>query len=336
MLLLGEIFGIAGLLSLYRVDASFILEDTFPDSLNHQFASLSQFNDHSCPLEQSVMMQDIMSGLLTATAPNIQREQGYRVPFIVNCSVLFYSEVEQIICDTGFSNVKTLLPYVGNEALPSTEVSFLHKGNILKTSMVVGLEPLQHPQVLYWLYFKLPPTGSESTEHSLSLSYTTTKHLTNTQEETTSQSISIESSDTASLLETESIDKTISESDALSSTNTESETNTPLYSLSTSPSQTGTSSRTWSKSSTQTPSSSLSVFLRTHSLSGTDTFSQSVSLSSSQTFSQSLTQSNTVQLQNATIWSSSAYADATNQTGRYVIANPGINATVQDTLTGLI
>ncbi len=336
--LLGEIFSIAGLLTLYRVDASFVLEEEFSDSLNQHFANLSQFNNTSCPFETSVMMQEVMSDLLEVTATNIQKEPSYRLPFIANCSVFFDSKIDQIICDTEFANVQTLLSYEGNMPLLATEASFLHKGNILKTSMVVGLEPIQHPQVLYWLYFKLPATQTASQTNLLSL--TITPSITITDSNSGSRSTSIENSDsiTVSEIETWSFNKkTTSESDSLLSISIVSESNTPLYSLSTSASHTGTSSRTLSQSSTQTSSSSLSIVLReTPSISGAHTASSSQTESSSQTVSHSLTQSNTLQLQNTTIWSSSAYADATNQTGRYVIVNPGVNATVEDTLTGLI
>ncbi len=297
--LLGEIFVVASLLSQYRVDASFVLQEDFSDSLNRQFANLSQFNDTSCPFETSVMMQEVMSDLLAVTAINIQKEPSYRLPFIANCSVFFDSKIDQIICDTEFVNVQTLLSYEGNMPLPATEASFLHKGNILKTSMVVGLEPLQHPQVLYWLYFKLSSTQTGSQTDSLAITTSSSFTITDSNSDSRSTSamhsktpsITIHKSETLTKSTTTSLDY---ESQSLSKLSTASETNTIMSSVSTSSSKTGTSSLTFSQSPTQLP------------------------------------------LQNATIWSSSAYADATNQTGRYVIVNPGVNATVEDTLTGLI
>ncbi len=263
-MLLGEIFFIAGILSQYRVDASFVLEEEFSDSLNQQFADLSQFNDSSCPLETSVIVGNAMNSLLSATAANIQESSGYRLPFIVNCSVVFYSKIDQIICDTEFANVQTLLPYEGNVALPTIEASFLHKGNILKTSMVVGLEPWQHPQVLYWLYFKLPPTQSESQTNSLAMT-TITEVYSNTKSITGSNSETLTKSDTSSLYFTES--------QSLSSTSTVSLRKTE------------TSSQKFSQSSTQTPSVSLSF---------SDGLSASLSMSESPSDSQSLTQSETL------------------------------------------
>ena len=96
-MLLGEVFFIAGLLAQYRVDASFVVQEEFSDSLNQQFADLSQFNDSSCPLETGIVVQNAMNGLLSATTANIQESPGYRLPFIVNCSVFFDSKIDQII-----------------------------------------------------------------------------------------------------------------------------------------------------------------------------------------------------------------------------------------------
>ncbi len=313
--LLGEIFFIAGLLSQYRVDASFVLQDTFSDSLNEHFANLSQFNDTSCPFETGVMMQEMMSDLLAVTAINIQKEPGYRLPFIANCSVFFDSKIDQIICDTEFANVQTLLSYEGNMPLPATEASFLHKGNILKTSMVVGLEPLQHPQVLYWLYFKLPPTQTESQTNLLSLTITPSITITDSNSDSRStsamhsktQSITIHKSETLTKSATTSLDF---ESQSLSKLSTASETNTIMSSVSTSLSHTGTSSLTLSKSFTQTPSVSLS-------------FSDEASISQS---------CSVPPLQNVTMWSPLAYAEATNQDRRYLVAC----SIVIDTFTNLM
>ena len=296
-MLLGEIFSIAGLLTLYRVDASFVVQETFSDSLNEQFANLSQFNDSSCPFETSTTIRNAMHDLLSATAANIQESPGYRLPFIVNCSVFFVSKVDNIICDTEFVNVQTLLSYEGNKELPATEASFLHKGNILKTSMVVGLEPLQHPQVLYWLYFKLPPTQTASQTNLLSLTHPSSVTITdsNSKSDSTSathintQSITIHKSETLTKSDTASLGF---ESQSLSRLNTISETNTNLDSLSTSPSKTGTSSRT---------------------------LSQSLSCS-------------VPPLQEVAMWSSLAYEDFTNQMGRYIVAC----AIVIDTFTNLM
>ncbi len=296
-MLLGEIFSIAGLLTLYRVDASFVVQETFSDSLNEQFANLSQFNDSSCPFETSTTIRNAMHDLLSATAANIQELPGYRLPFIVNCSVFFVSKVDNIICDTEFVNVQTLLSYEGNKELPATEASFLHKGNILKTSMVVGLEPLQHPQVLYWLYFKLPPTQTASQTNLLSLTHPSSVTITdsNSKSDSTSathintQSITIHKSETLTKSDTASLGF---ESQSLSRLNTISETNTNLDSLSTSPSKTGTSSRT---------------------------LSQSLSCS-------------VPPLQEVAMWSSLAYEDSTNQMGRYIVAC----AIVIDTFTNLM
>ncbi len=266
-MLLGEIFFIAGILSQYRVDASFVLEEEFSDSLNQQFANLSQFNDSSCPFDTSTTIRNAMHDLLSATAANIKESPGYRLPFIVNCSVFFYSKIDQIICDTEFINVQTLQLYEGNIALPAVEANFLHKGNILKTSMVVALEPLQHPQVLYWLYFKLLPTQTESQTNSLAMT-TITEVYSNT------KSIALSNSETLTKLDTSSLR-------SLSSTST--------MSLS----KTETSSQKFSQSFTQTPSVSLSF---SDGVSASLSMSESPSDSStvSVLFQKSLTQSETL------------------------------------------
>ena len=121
-------------LSSFDGQASFVLQDDFPETLHQQVASLAQFEGKPYSPEESTSMKEIMSALLTITAPHIEESAGYRMPFIVNCSVFFFTQIEKIICDLEFEEVyESTATCEAERQFPTGYLGPLRKNHILQT-----------------------------------------------------------------------------------------------------------------------------------------------------------------------------------------------------------
>ncbi|MBH1989488.1 MAG: DUF1566 domain-containing protein [Myxococcaceae bacterium] len=295
------------------VQAGFVLREGFSEVLSQQFSNLTQLKNQTSSLSKELVTQNAMRGLWSLIGPHLQALPGCcKKPFSSNCSVFFDAEIDEVVCDAQFEEVQAISTSCeAEQRFPVGYLAQLHKSNILQTRIVVGLAPVQHPQVMYWLYDKLPPTLSQSVTQSNSMSGRNTQTGTDSASpmNSTTDSVGPTSSFTESLLSSRSV--------SFSSTATESLT--PSHSVA-------------------TESANLS-----HSLSGSTVPCTSESLSHSQTlsstqypsFSSSLSPSAPV------VWNpewadwqvtTGVYRDNANQTGRYFESVPGV---ITDQMTGL-
>ncbi|MBH1989542.1 MAG: DUF1566 domain-containing protein [Myxococcaceae bacterium] len=159
---------ITGLLLSPDVQAQgFVLQNGFSEFLNQQFSNLTQLKNQTDFLQEKLAAQNAMKGLLVLIAPHIEALSDYKKPFSSNCSVFFDSEIDQVACDAQFTDIQKVSDSCrAEQQFPSSYLAQLHKSNILQMQTVVGLDPVQHPQVMYWLYYKLPPTPSPSVSTS--------------------------------------------------------------------------------------------------------------------------------------------------------------------------
>ena len=348
-MLLGELLVAVGVISYYQAEGLIVFEDDFSSGLDEQFAELFLFNDTICPAKDTGILQEAVSSILTIAAPSVQAEQDFKMPFMVNCSLYFDNKVEKIICDTQYRAVEALDDNDHIDGLLDSDITYLHKGNIFKSFVVVGLPPISHPQVHTKVYFKLPPTESSTKSDSATKSHTQTlseggesKSQENSDTTSATSLFSLSSSKTVSnsetIIPTPSYTQMLSESQGVSYTT--SATLTPSKDLSITNSESisliesDSATRVETKSHTQTLSNSD----ESKSQESSDTVSalSTFSLSSSKAASNTETIIPTISLAKLMRWSLSAYADATNQGGRYNIVNPGANAIVNDMLTSLM
>lgn len=153
MRLLCAMFVAISLLS-FEAMASFVLQGNFPEFLNQQFLNLTRLKES---------LSDATSGLLSLAASHIETSPGYRKPFAVNCSVFFHDKIDQVVCDVAFENVQdATTSCTASRQLSAANLEQLRKNHIFQMRTAVGLNPLEHPQVMYWLYFRLPHTVSAS------------------------------------------------------------------------------------------------------------------------------------------------------------------------------
>ncbi len=298
-MLLGEIIALTSLLAYYGAEAAFTLQDNF-ESLDEDFSDLSaDLSTDKCSTINATYTS--LSKLIALIFPIIQEQEGFKIPFGVNCSVYFNTEIREIYCSTQFDNVQSL-SYEGEVGLPEVENQFISRDNILITNIVVGLVPKEHPHILYWMYPRTTATITESIKQSISISNDLTDSDIKSSTQTSNQ--------------TATSSKPVSHSDSVQATNSISKSIDATFSTSDEESLTQTSSQT---------------VTNTASISDVNSQSSSISNMNSQTTTKSCS---LISFVNVTKWSISSYMDATNQPERYIIDD--CNHVVQDKLTGLI
>ncbi|MBH1989428.1 MAG: DUF1566 domain-containing protein [Myxococcaceae bacterium] len=268
------------------VQAGFVLRDGFSEVLSQQFSNLTQLKNQTSSLSKELVTQNAMRGLWFLIGPHLEALPGCcKKPFSSNCSVFFDAEIDQVVCDAQFEEVQAISTSCeAEQRFPVGYLAQLHKSNILQTRIVVGLAPVQHPQAMYWLYDKLPPTLSQSVTQSNSIS----GHSAQTDTDSASPMNSTTGSVSPSSL-TESL----------------------------------LSSRSVSFSPTVTPSLAPSHSVGTESLSHSQTLSSTQYPSFSTSLSPSSPVVWNPEWANWDV-ATGAYRDATNQTGRYNESIPGI------------
>ncbi|MBH2006378.1 MAG: DUF1566 domain-containing protein [Myxococcaceae bacterium] len=152
-----------------------MLQNSFSEFLSQQFSNLTQLKNQTSSLSKELVTQNAMRGLWAFIGPHLEALPGYKKPFSSNCSVFFDVEIDQVVCDAQFEEVQEISTSCkAEQPFPVGYLTQLHKSNILQTRIVVGLAPVQHPQIMYWLYGKLPstPTGSLTQTYTENMSPT--------------------------------------------------------------------------------------------------------------------------------------------------------------------
>ncbi|MBH2006195.1 MAG: DUF1566 domain-containing protein [Myxococcaceae bacterium] len=216
------------LLLFLPVQAGFVLRNGFSAFLNQQFSNLTQLKNQTSSLSKELVTQNAMRGLWALIGPHLGALPGCcKKPFSSNCSVFFDAEINQIVCDAQFEEVRQISKFCeAEQPFPAEYLTQLHKSNILQARIIVGLAPVQHPQVMYWLYDKLPSTLSQSVTQSNSMS----GHSTQTDTDSVSR---MNNSTTGSASSTISLTESLLSSRSVSLSQTVTQSITPSDSVAT-------------------------------------------------------------------------------------------------------